>query len=437
MPLRPYQHRAVAAVLAAFERVNAVCLVSPPRSGKTVMARAILERLQPMLPLWMAHVRELLDQAKREGVRARFHTVQALLQWDTLPQSDLLVLDEAHRYGQGAPEYHAIGANYPRRLLLTATPQRHDGTPIDLADEMVVAANYQELIKDGHLVRCRVRSPGEVLSSGVAQRPVDAYLTHAEGRPGITYISRVEKVHESVDSFKMAGVRAAGVTGKTPDDEREAVVKAFRAGELDMLVNDRVFTEGLDVPRAEVCILAVLPSHAGGYLQRVNRVLTPSEGKTEALLLDLVGASLPQMHGPPDVDREYSLDGRPIRMAEEAAWMNCEACGLVHRPGLTTCPHCGHVRKVPRRALRVWNLPLEEARAHAKEHGASAKELAMLNWRERLTRDDNYALEWMSAKVRKGWTVKRAAGAYYGMTKRRLPGHWWGVLHRVKKEGRG
>jgi superfamily II DNA or RNA helicase len=70
---------------------------------------------------------------------------------------------------------------------------------------------------------------------------------------------------------------------------RDDAMDGFRTGRIDWLTNVHVLTEGVDVPNAEVCMLARSPQHSGTYLQMVGRVLRSADGKTEALLIDLPG----------------------------------------------------------------------------------------------------------------------------------------------------
>ena len=69
--------------------------------------------------------------------------------------------------------------------------------------------------------------------------------------------------------------------------ERTRALERFSRGELRILVSARVLNEGLDVPAADVAIVAGGSQGSREYVQRVGRVLRPSEGK-KALVYDLV-----------------------------------------------------------------------------------------------------------------------------------------------------
>jgi superfamily II DNA or RNA helicase len=69
--------------------------------------------------------------------------------------------------------------------------------------------------------------------------------------------------------------------------ERELSLQRFSLGELRILVSARVLNEGIDVPAADIAIIVGGSQGSREYIQRVGRVLRPSEGK-KAIVYDLV-----------------------------------------------------------------------------------------------------------------------------------------------------
>ncbi len=69
--------------------------------------------------------------------------------------------------------------------------------------------------------------------------------------------------------------------------ERARALQRFRTGELRILVSARVLNEGTDVPAADVAIIVGGSQGSREYVQRVGRILRPSEGK-KAIVYDLV-----------------------------------------------------------------------------------------------------------------------------------------------------
>jgi superfamily II DNA or RNA helicase len=342
MQLRDYQQRAVAGVRALWaDGTRRVCLVAPTGSGKTVMGQALLEGYEA--PLWVCHRRELVKQTQaRLGAAARVVTVQKLLASGQRPECDLFVLDEAHHYV--ADEWHEVAKHYAEQPVvgLTATPERSDGKPLgDMFDELMVAAQYSELIEAGHLVDCQVFRAPELLESGcLAQHPIDAYRKHAPGQQGFFYVSRVDHAYEQAQVFNAAGIETAVIEAKTPKLERDAIIADFADGGRRLLANVYTLTEGVDVPAATVCLLARRCSHASIFLQMVGRVLRPAEGKDRAILVDLTGVS--HLHGMPTDDRVYSLTGSAMRSAGSPI-KDCPECQAVVTRLTAVCPTCGYV----------------------------------------------------------------------------------------------
>ncbi|MGC4432220.1 helicase-related protein, partial [Streptococcus suis] len=75
------------------------------------------------------------------------------------------------------------------------------------------------------------------------------------------YAERVSK------RFFEAGYQSAVVSGKTPKVERERAMRAFRDGEVTIMVNVNLFTEGIDLPGVDVCIMLRPTASLSLYLQ--------------------------------------------------------------------------------------------------------------------------------------------------------------------------
>ena len=77
------------------------------------------------------------------------------------------------------------------------------------------------------------------------------------------------------------------ITCDVGSKERARALQHFSQGELRILVSARVLNEGIDVPSADVAVVVGGSQGSREYIQRVGRVLRPSEGK-EAVVYDLV-----------------------------------------------------------------------------------------------------------------------------------------------------
>ena len=116
-------------------------------------------------------------------------------------------------------------------------------------------------------------------------------------------------------AFNHRGVRAAAVSGAMPLDERRLLLRRFDRGELDVIVNCMVLTEGYDAPRVD-CIVVARPTKSRAlYTQMVGRGTRRHPDKTDCLVLDVVGASaehslvtIPSLFGTDDVRLRERLE---------------------------------------------------------------------------------------------------------------------------------
>lgn len=345
MQLRKYQIRTQSAVFSAWRSSKRVVAVLPTGAGKTVtgssIVKAAVAKGHPVV--WLAHRGELLDQAKKTlevvigcsvGIIApgvepepsapvQVASIQTLMNRETQLNAKLLVVDECHHMAEGAPEWAKVLTQFrdAHWLGLTATPERGDGTGLaPLWSEIVEGATYSELITLGKLLPCRVLRPDGYDNSALAANPAQAYMDNTPGTQAVVYAATVKDAQNYVEDFASHGVKAACIHGAMPPEERGRILEAFKTGQIQVITNVYVLTEGWDAPNAQTCILARGCGSAGTYIQMVGRVMRPDPDdptKTECILLDLTGVS--EIHGHPQADRVYSLTGKGIELAQKAA----------------------------------------------------------------------------------------------------------------------
>lgn len=364
--LREYQTRAITSLRATYASGRrAPCLVLPTGAGKTVIAAEIIRSAvaRGNRVLFLVHRAELLSQSVNKLESAGITdlriiqagadlgspiapvavaSIPTLTRWtDRQPEAGLVIVDECHHVV--AKTWRKLADHYARSLLLglTATPQRQDGKPLgDVFDSIVVGATVRELVDLGHLVPCHVYAPAaELDAKQLALSPVAAYAQHGGGERAVVFCVTVEHAQRVAEEFHAAGIRCGVVHGNMPSATRAKTLAALDAGDLRVVASCHVLTEGWDSPRVAVCILARAPKHAGLYLQMVGRVLRPAPGKQHATLIDLCGSV--HEHGPPDLEREYTLTGRGISRVDRDAIRQCVTCGGVFRAGPSACPLCG------------------------------------------------------------------------------------------------
>jgi len=335
--LRPYQERMVSQIWEAFGKGwRRVLGVLPTGGGKTLIAAEVVARVvqQGGTALLVAHRKELVHQLLRKvrealpgeevglylpgeeagAARVAVGSVQTYARRRDGRRWDLVVIDEAHH--ARAATYRSLFEDAVSVLGLTATPVRLDGKGLgEVFDYLVQGPSIAELQDQGYLVPIRylaarsgwdlrgvrVRAGDYAPSdlSRVARQVhlegavVEAYLQVAKGKRAIVYAVDVAHAKDLEARFKAAGVEAAHVTAKTPGDERDQLLARFRAGELKVLVNVELFTEGLDVPGVEVILIARPTKSLSLYMQMVGRGTRPEEGKGELLVIDVTGSVVP------------------------------------------------------------------------------------------------------------------------------------------------
>ena len=370
--LRPYQAAAISAARDAIRSgIRSLLLVAPCGAGKTVLFAEIirLATARGKSVLVLVHRRELLQQAVKHLVRvglnastiidgriygvtptavtvASIDTLRRFNQ-DSLPKADIVIADECHHATSAS--WRSLLALYPDSFLLgfTATPQRADGSPLgDIFQRLHVVAHTDDLIRDGYLVPPIVWSPPKQ-QQGLAERADRAYLEHGQGRRGIIFCANVGHSERVAAALVTAGIRAEHVDGSMSDSLRDAALQRFASGETIVITNANLIGEGFDMPACKLVIIARGCTSPVYWIQACGRAMRPDDsGLADALILDLRGAV--HAHGLPDARREFSLAGKPIRLAANGpAIRQCRACGYVFAPR-DTCPRCGHATPAPK-----------------------------------------------------------------------------------------
>lgn len=341
LTLRPYQTECVDALVDAVDRgVKGPAVVLPTGAGKSVIIGAYAARLETQRRgrvLVLAHREELLAQnankVRLADPRLRVGIVQAgrnevladvvmgsvaTLRSDRrlamLRDVGTVVVDECHH--ATATSYRKIMDHYGvPRVGFTATMVRGDEASLgEVWTDIVYTRSIAEMIREGYLcgvrgVRVMVagldlgkvkrmhgdyseKALGEALEGSLAPQAIaKAYTEHAPGKQGIVFAPTVHSAQVIADELCAVGIKAEVVHGDMAPEERAAALDRFRAGDVQVLSNCMVLTEGTDLPMAEVAVMARPTTNAGLYIQCVGRVLRPHPGKARALVLDVVGAT--------------------------------------------------------------------------------------------------------------------------------------------------
>ncbi len=356
--LRDYQ----ADWLDRFLDAGSGVLVGPAGSGKTVAAIGILAALESET-LVLVPTRELAGQWQEELLRhtdltpdqiGEFHGGEKTIRPVTIATYQiasmdrhrnlfdtrrwgLIVYDEAHRVP--APVHRSTANLQGRhRLGLTASPLREDdrerdiytliGPPIGTDWDTLFDAGFVEQPTveiryvpwpDEETRREHAETASHQRNQVAATNPakIDAITDVLAERPTAQALVFVEYLDQGETIARELDVPF--VSGETPHAERARLFQAFRRGDEQVLAVSRVGDEGIDLPDAE---LAIIASGLGGSrrqgTQRAGRLMRPS-GDAEVIVLATEGSreadfALEQMHhlsskGVPVTERSLSESG--------------------------------------------------------------------------------------------------------------------------------
>ena len=333
-----YQEDMKARIEKALCLHRSVMAQMPTGTGKTYLLTAVIDsfvRANPKAKVWIvAHRRELVSQID-ETVR-KFHSyssatssllssVKAMsIQWlmrhydEIEEEPGMIVIDEAHH--ALAKTYKEMWERFPKAkfLGLTATPCRLNGKGFtDLFDVLVQSWGVPEFISKGRLATYDFVS---IKSDGVTQRLIDSLQKRgADGdyqnkemdmllnkkpsierlyrsleefgkdRKGIVYAINISHAQKITKLYQEHGVKAIAIDSKTPATERQQDIEAFKKGDIQVLVNVDIFSEGFDCPDVEFVQLARPTLSLAKYLQMVGRGLRVAKGKKNCVIIDNVG----------------------------------------------------------------------------------------------------------------------------------------------------
>lgn len=163
-----------------------------------------------------------------------------------------------------------------------------------------------------------------------------------ELRLGIAFWPLVETAYAGAAAFEAEGIPSAVIHGGLPKEERKLILKRFHAGDIRVVHNCMVLTEGFDEPRADVVVICRPTKSAPLYQQMVGRVLRPdltlpAAERLKALILDVTGAgALNDLRSLIDLSPESPLkrdeDGELSLLELEELWLEDELRG--DGPGL-------------------------------------------------------------------------------------------------------
>lgn len=386
-PPRLYQEILDAEIDLAWLLCRRILIQLPTGGGKTVVfARQAQKFTSQNLPvLVIAHREELLLQAqqKLESITGyavgiikdgypyskdcliQVASVQTLINREK-PEAALVVVDEAHHITSRT--YQSILDCYPDAKILgcTATPIRTDGQNLKTCfEKLICGPSLRELIDMGHLseytlfVAKKVVDTSKVkslagdfvigqLSKEVSAQiePVDIVAEWIEklyGRKTVVFAVDIARSLEYRNWFLQVGIPAAHLDYDTPKDERKRILEQFRSGQILVLCNCGIVSEGFDVPDIEAVQFVRPTKSLIVWLQSLGRGFRPKPDGKELIIIDHTTTWSQAGFGPPDNPRNWHLD---FIQPQQLEYLECSNCGFVFPDTFKdvqscNCPKCG------------------------------------------------------------------------------------------------
>jgi superfamily II DNA or RNA helicase len=286
----------------------------------------------------------------------------------TLPKLDTIVIDECHHVA--AESYQEIldkarDVNPKLKVFgVTATPERGDRKALgkifsNTADQITLP----ELIESGHLVKprcfvidCNIQEElskvkatiadfdmEEVASimdkEAITERVIEEWKKNAGDRQTVVFCSTIEHADHVNAAFTEAGVRSSIVHSELQDEQRALRLDKFDKGEIQVMINVAVLTEGWDCQTVSCVVLLRPCSYKSTMIQMVGRGLRkvdperyPGVIKDDCVVLDF-GYSL-LSHG------SIEVTAPKLTPEEEVKMMACIKCGHIYPARMPACPAC-------------------------------------------------------------------------------------------------
>lgn len=377
MPLRDFQLQAVRGIDDVLSENRSALVVAPTGCGKTQIFCSHLATA-PARHMVIAHREELIFQAQarlEQFVDTRVGVEMADFKAATmgvLPSSVIstvqtqvakngagvrrmenfdpqlfhrLVIDEAHH--AAADTYREVIDHYMshdncKLIGVTATPNRHDEKALgEIFDEVAFCWDFSDAAREGWLVPVRVKvakvegldlrrvrthgKHGDFVQSELAAimkrdkvlYEIGLVFRALEPKRTLVFCVGVQQAEGLCQVLLADGRRAAWVCGKTPKPERRDLLRQFASGEVEVMVNVGVLTEGFDDPGIERIVMARPTKSDSLYRQMMGRGTRPVPGLVDPFELaatrrDAISESLKPWLEVVDIVGVADRDHKPI-----------------------------------------------------------------------------------------------------------------------------
>lgn len=399
--LRDYQLDVYRKTVDAFRQGYKRPLVCLPCGGGKSYLFAEMAKNTSGDVLILTHRRELLSQHNdllaNLGINARVSMVLTeAKRLGQYPRPALIITDEAH-LSRSNSWMKVLDYYSTFTVGFTATPVRLDGKPLgDMYDTLIEGVTVKWLIEHQRLAPFEYYAPTAVNTDGlrvscgdyvisdmeqlmtsraIYSDVLESWKRFAGGGKTIAYCVSVKHAKETAEMFREAGYSAQAIDGSTPDKQREAIMKQFREGSIQILCNVGIISEGVSIDDVTCCLLLRPTESIALGIQQMMRCMRYQSGKV-AQIIDCVGNY--SRVGLPDADRTWSLTQqvkRRDKLDENGNFYirTCPSCFQVFKTA-PQCPFCGESYELHPREIKAHrDIELEKISAEDAEKAELAR----------------------------------------------------------------
>jgi superfamily II DNA or RNA helicase len=334
MELRQYQKNALWEIEHTFKTCNRQYIEMPTGSGKTFTFFNYAKKIDGNILIVVPSV-ELLNQVyensllfyhplyvSRKGNRfdeevKKVHIViinscnKKYVDYLSKLKFELMIIDEAHH--SYSPSYQRLinSVNQCKILGVTATPDRLDGKFIDeILQKKSFSISIQELIQnkflcdiEGYSIKTKIDISdiddhnGDFSLSQLFKKLateernnmiVDIFKKEMKDRKTLIFCINVQHSKQIEKLLNDAGIIARHIDGKMNRIQRSTIISAFKKGQVQVITNCQVLTEGFDEPSIDGIMLARPTKSRGLFTQMIGRGLRISPQKLNCKIIDVV-----------------------------------------------------------------------------------------------------------------------------------------------------
>jgi len=179
----------------------------------------------------------------------------------------------------------------------------------------------------------------------INEKIVEEWQDKANERKTVIFCSTIVHAQDVCDEFRRKNVRTEIVTGDTPSEQRRQILHDLEHGDVQVVVNVAVLTEGFDAPPISCIVLTRPCSYKSTMVQMIGRGLRPINQeehpgliKKDCVVLDFGTSVL--THG--SLDEGVDLDGAQANTGGATPLKNCPECQSEIPLSSRECPICGY-----------------------------------------------------------------------------------------------